>query len=383
MASWPPPTHAPPTTHPATAWPGLVTDLPPAQLAAPAHAGQATTPPQPAEPQVVPPACAPHQAALGAAAPSAAARQSAVEGTSAAVVVPAVLRGPAPRAIVADTSPLGGMLVTVSNTLGGMLGTLTGSGGSQGTSSAGVTPEQAGPLQITGVGGPTTITLPPLVNSSGSPAPTGSAVGNPPPPTGAGGSSASSSSPTSGPSTATGQSTAPAPSAPSTPPPPVAGPTAGGQALVPSTPFDADVGCELIGLGSVGTVAPGETAVQAAAVNGALALLGTPYVWGGESTHGFDCSGLVQYVYANAGLWLPRVAQAQYDAGPAVPPGHPVVPGDLVFFGSGPHDVTHVGIFVGDGLMVDAPHTGAVVRLDRVLGFEPIVGVTAPGGQVA
>lgn len=141
-----------------------------------------------------------------------------------------------------------------------------------------------------------------------------------------------------------------------------------------------DIGCDLIGPGGVGGVGPGETSAQATAVSDALALLGTPYVWGGESTGGFDCSGLVQYVFRAAGVSLPRVAQAQYDAGPAVPTGGVVVPGDLVFFGDGPNDVGHVGIFVGQGLMVDAPHTGALVRLDPVVGFAPLVGVTSPGG---
>jgi cell wall-associated NlpC family hydrolase len=59
-------------------------------------------------------------------------------------------------------------------------------------------------------------------------------------------------------------------------------------------------------------------------------------------------------------------------------PGQTVVPGDLVFFGTGPDGVSHVGIFVGNGVMVDAPHTGADVRLDQINGFEQIVGVTAP-----
>jgi len=141
------------------------------------------------------------------------------------------------------------------------------------------------------------------------------------------------------------------------------------------------IGCDLIGSGSVGTIAPGETQAQATAVDVALGLLGTPHVWGGESARGFDCSGLVQYSFSQAGVRLPRVAQDQYDAGPAVGPGSVVVPGDLVFFGSGPTDVGHVGMFVGDGLMVDAPHTGAVVRLDRIEGFAPLVGVAAPGGR--
>ena len=143
---------------------------------------------------------------------------------------------------------------------------------------------------------------------------------------------------------------------------------------------DTSIGCNLIGSGTVGGMAAGETAAESSAVADAIALLGLPYVWGGESTQaGFDCSGMVQYVYREVGIDLPRVAQNQYDAGPAVPPGSTVEPGDLVFFGSGTNDVSHVGMYVGDGLMIDAPHTGSVVRFDRVAGFEPIVGVTAPG----
>ena len=143
---------------------------------------------------------------------------------------------------------------------------------------------------------------------------------------------------------------------------------------------DTDIGCNLIGNGTVGGMAAGETAAESSAVANAIALLGLPYVWGGESTQaGFDCSGMVQYVYREVGIDLPRVAQNQYDAGPAVPPGSTVEPGDLVFFGDGTNDVSHVGMYVGDGLMIDAPHTGSVVRFDRVAGFEGIVGVTAPG----
>jgi cell wall-associated NlpC family hydrolase len=101
-----------------------------------------------------------------------------------------------------------------------------------------------------------------------------------------------------------------------------------------------------------------------AAVTYALAQLGTPYQWGGEGAGGFDCSGLVQAAFAAAGIQLPRVAQAQYDTGPLVPAGQPLQPGDLVFFGADPGDVTHVGIVVSPGEMVDAPHTGAVVRIE-------------------
>ncbi|MHB1511495.1 MAG: C40 family peptidase [Acidimicrobiales bacterium] len=105
------------------------------------------------------------------------------------------------------------------------------------------------------------------------------------------------------------------------------------------------------------------------ALDWALAQVGTPYIWGGETPGvGFDCSGLTQAAYRAAGVALPRTAQEQYDAGPAVPANAPLQPGDLVFFGSGPTDVSHVGIYVGvqDGqsVMVDSPHTGADVRVE-------------------
>jgi cell wall-associated NlpC family hydrolase len=115
------------------------------------------------------------------------------------------------------------------------------------------------------------------------------------------------------------------------------------------------------------------------AVAYALAQLGTPYRWGGEGPGGFDCSGLVQAAYASAGIWLPRVAQAQYDAtaGEAVPTGQPLAPGELVFFGADPADVTHVGIVVSPGQMVDAPHTGAVVRIESY-DWPDYLGATRP-----
>jgi cell wall-associated NlpC family hydrolase len=109
---------------------------------------------------------------------------------------------------------------------------------------------------------------------------------------------------------------------------------------------------------------PGSAAQGAVAY--ALAQLGTPYRWGGEGAGGFDCSGLVQAAFAAAGIQLPRVAQAQYDAtaNTTVPVGAALEPGDLVFFGASLADVTHVGIVVSPGEMVDAPHTGAVVRIE-------------------
>ncbi|MGH3048857.1 MAG: C40 family peptidase, partial [Gaiellaceae bacterium] len=106
------------------------------------------------------------------------------------------------------------------------------------------------------------------------------------------------------------------------------------------------------------------TGIAAAAVSYALAQLGTPYRWGGEEPGGFDCSGLVQAAYASAGIQLPRVAQQQYDATSRLPRGAPLEPGDLVFFGADPAHVSHVGIVINATQMVDAPHTGAVVRTE-------------------
>jgi cell wall-associated NlpC family hydrolase len=119
------------------------------------------------------------------------------------------------------------------------------------------------------------------------------------------------------------------------------------------------------------------------ALQWALAQIGTPYVWGGETPGaGFDCSGLAQAAYAVAGIRLPRVAQDQYDGTAKVPPGSPLEPGDLVFFGAGPSSIDHVGLYAGvvDGqsVMVDAPHTGADVRAD---GFPATAG-TPFGGLV-
>ena len=122
------------------------------------------------------------------------------------------------------------------------------------------------------------------------------------------------------------------------------------------------------------------------AVDWALAQVGTPYIWGGETPGvGFDCSGLVQAAYKVAGITLPRVAQDQYDATIKLAPGDPIQPGDLMFFGQSTSDVTHVGIYIGGGQMVDAPHTGADVRVEATpttpgatWGTDVLVGMSNP-----
>jgi len=131
-------------------------------------------------------------------------------------------------------------------------------------------------------------------------------------------------------------------------------------------------------IGAGAAAAP--SAAAAAAVRFALTQIGTPYLWGGEGPGGFDCSGLVQAAYQAAGIALPRVAQQQYDAGPRLRPGEAVQPGDLVFFGADTDHVTHVGIVVGPGQMVDAPHAGATVRRES-FNWPDYLGATRPSGH--
>jgi cell wall-associated NlpC family hydrolase len=123
---------------------------------------------------------------------------------------------------------------------------------------------------------------------------------------------------------------------------------------------------------------PGLDAPAAGALQFAAAQLGVPYRWGGTGPGGFDCSGLVQAAYRAAGIDLPRVAQAQFDAGPQVASVGAAEPGDLVFFGASTSTIDHVGIYVGGGQMIDAPHTGAVVRIESA-DLSDLVGATRPG----
>lgn len=88
-------------------------------------------------------------------------------------------------------------------------------------------------------------------------------------------------------------------------------------------------------------------------VNLARQFLGVPYVWGGSSPNGFDCSGFVQYVYAQQGISLPRTADIQATAGYPVDKAD-LQPGDLVFFAGDYVNISHVGIYVGDGKMIHA-----------------------------
>ncbi|GAA2250210.1 C40 family peptidase [Streptomyces atrovirens] len=109
----------------------------------------------------------------------------------------------------------------------------------------------------------------------------------------------------------------------------------------------------------------------AAAVAAARSALGRPYVWGAEGPSAFDCSGLTQWSYAQAGVALPRTSQAQRYAGRRVPLSE-ARPGDLVVYRS---DASHVGMYMGNGQVIHAPHPGAPVRYDPV-GMMPVSSVT-------
>ncbi len=118
----------------------------------------------------------------------------------------------------------------------------------------------------------------------------------------------------------------------------------------------AKYGQATVGTGNCTTIqAPNPAATLA--INFACGQLGLPYVWGGNGPAsgdaGFDCSGLTKAAYDAAGISLPRTAQTQYNAGPLVPAGQPLLPGDLVFYGT-PSNVHHVGLYIGAGQMINA-----------------------------
>ncbi|MGP4100003.1 C40 family peptidase [Nonomuraea sp. KM90] len=105
-----------------------------------------------------------------------------------------------------------------------------------------------------------------------------------------------------------------------------------------------------------------------AALKAAVSKLGRPYVWGAEGPETFDCSGLVQWAYGQAGVRMPRVTHQQWVTGPQVPYAQ-VQPGDLLFWRNDPTNpdyISHVAIYWGDGKMLHAPRTGDVVKIAPV-----------------
>jgi NlpC/P60 family len=110
------------------------------------------------------------------------------------------------------------------------------------------------------------------------------------------------------------------------------------------------------------------------AVGEAKSVLGVPYVWGGVTPNGFDCSGLCQWCYEQAGVSLPRTSQEQWAAGFLDVPVGSWAPGDLVFSqwpGDDQPSPGHVVLYIGDGDTIAAPHTGTTVQREPVSTFTP------------
>jgi peptidoglycan DL-endopeptidase CwlO len=141
--------------------------------------------------------------------------------------------------------------------------------------------------------------------------------------------------------------------------PPAAPPASAGPADTTAPPADA-------------TPVSGKAAIAVAA---ARSVLGVPYrAFQASPQAGFDCSGLTMWAWAQAGVHLPHQSGQQYASLPHIPIDQ-AQPGDLVFFYSPIH---HVGIYIGNGQMIDAPHTGAAVRV-RAMRWDMVVGVARPG----
>ncbi|MCI2240524.1 C40 family peptidase [Kineococcus sp. TRM81007] len=124
--------------------------------------------------------------------------------------------------------------------------------------------------------------------------------------------------------------------------------------------------------------ATGDTAQDA--ITAARTRLGPPYAWGATGPGGFDCSGLTQWAYRQAGTAIPRTSRQQYAGLPKVPLGA-LRPGDLVFYASGssPSSIHHVALHLGGGRVLHAPHTGDVVR-EAGVAVPGLYGAVRPAG---
>lgn len=132
----------------------------------------------------------------------------------------------------------------------------------------------------------------------------------------------------------------------------------------PKTPVVHRASTSLSGRSSgtaTGTVGSGVFGLNV--VSYAKQFVGVPYVWGGESSRGFDCSGFVQFTYAHFGVYLPRDSYSQYNVGSSISQSD-LLPGDLVFFDTDGGGASHVGIYVGGGSFINA--AGSHVQIDSL-----------------
>jgi cell wall-associated NlpC family hydrolase len=155
--------------------------------------------------------------------------------------------------------------------------------------------------------------------------------------------------------TATGNGAGPSsavatPAAPATPSP---------ESLIQSVPSGGPVA----GSSDANSPLQTNTSLGMRAVQIAMRYLGVPYVWGGSSPSGFDCSGLTQYAYAAVGVSLSHFTGAQWNEGTRISSMSDLQPGDLVFFDA---DLGHMGMYIGNGQMIHAPHTGDVVKISDI-----------------
>jgi len=125
------------------------------------------------------------------------------------------------------------------------------------------------------------------------------------------------------------------------------------------------LGLVLLLAGCAGRIAPDHPETRQQIIAAALGQLGRPYVYGGRDPSGFDCSGLVQYAYAEAGLAAPRDTRSQRDAGERIAFDE-AQPGDLLFYRFEHSGGLHVGLYLGDGRMIHAPASGRQVSLVEV-----------------
>ena len=132
-------------------------------------------------------------------------------------------------------------------------------------------------------------------------------------------------------------------------------PKPGGRRSVPSHPAPPTA------VGTSGTLPADGYAITGTA----LGLRGSPYRNGGADPSGFDCSGFVEYVFAQHGVAVPRTVDELYRSGTTVPPGE-LEPGDLIFFSTTGPGATHVGMAIGGDEFVHAPSTSGVVRVERL-----------------